>query len=183
MTRSLSFVLLFLAASLAHAAGVGSGPAARAQTDTAARLLYTFKVNGVGLRDTYEHALRRLGEPQRTQRERRAKGCGGPHTALTLDYPGLQVGLRGTAAGRDFRVVSFEVTSPDWEVTPGPVPFGMHADEVLALVGEPSVNLADSGGRALIYMTQGKERGGVALRFRGDDRLVEISWRIHCDAQ
>ena len=79
-------------------------------------------------------------------------------------------------------MMSVEVSSPQWEVTPGPVPFGMNSETALALLGEPTVNMADSGGRAFMYLTKGERRGGVFLTFRGE-KLKAILWAVRCAEQ
>jgi hypothetical protein len=135
------------------------------------------KVNTVGLSASYDDVRQRLGEPQRMRRDRvPGKFCGAPHTELTINYPGLKVGLYGTLAGRNFRVVSIEVTSLDWEAVRG-VRIGMEEMAVRERLGKPEIDFADSGGRGLMYKTAGDSFVGLVIR---GGKLVSIEMALPC---
>lgn len=167
MVRPLAFILLLIFVLLASPAGIlGSLLAQQLDFPSSERLNEVdFKVNTVGLNASYDDVRQRLGAPQRTQRVKvLTKACGGPHTLLTLYYPGLKIELYGTPGGRNFRVADMHVTSTSWEVALG-ISIDMDEADVWERLGEPGINLADSGGRAFIYKTKGNTYG-VGLIFR-----------------
>ena len=179
MTRSIAFVSLFVFVWLAAPAGTWAGSAARQAKGPPRFDGDDLKVRGVGLKAPRAEVVRRLGAPRRADRVRvDGKGCGGPHTKLTLFYEGLKVTLHGSPAGRGFRVMSLEVTSAEWEVMPG---VGVGADEaaVRERLGKPEVEFADSGGRALIYQPR-SDAGGVSLTLRGG-RVTNILMALPCN--
>jgi len=136
------------------------------------------KVNNVRLNAAFADVIHRLGEPQRAQREKASgKSCGPPHTELTLYYQGLKVELYGTLTGRNFRVVSIEITSLDWETARG-IRVGMEEIAARERLGKPEIDYADSGGRGLIYKVKG-DSAVAALIIKGG-RLVSIELARPC---
>jgi len=122
--------------------------------------------------------LKRLGQPQRTHREKVfGRSCGPPHAELTLYYQGLKVELYGPLAGRNFRVASIEITSSDWETARG-VRVGMEEMDVRERLGKPEIDYADSGGRALIYAVRG-DSVVAGLIIRGG-AVVSIELALPC---
>jgi len=157
MTRRPSLILLTVLVLLTFTAGIRGSLSAQPQDARAMGQLNgtDLKVNNVGLNASYDEVLQRLGEPERTQKEKAmGKSCGPPHTSLALYYPGLKVELYGTLGGRSFRVVSIEITSSDWETARG-MKVGMEETGVRERLGKPEIDYADSGGRALIYKLKG----------------------------
>jgi hypothetical protein len=136
------------------------------------------RIRGIGLDARYATVLRKFGKPRRAIKERILDDiCTEPHTTLRLNYDGLLVRLDGDLRGRDFRAVSFEVTSRKWLVSPG-IRLGSSENQVLTRLGEPLEARDEtglgSGFRVLNYVTKGNE-GGVALTFR-DGKLSKITW-------
>jgi hypothetical protein len=139
------------------------------------------KVNNVGPNASYDDVLKRLGQPQRTHREKVfGRSCGPPHAAITLYYPGLKVELYGTIAGRNFRVASIEITSSEWETARG-LRVGMEEVALRERLGKPEIDYADSGGRALIYKANG-DSGVAALIIKGG-MVVSIELALPCSKQ
>jgi hypothetical protein len=134
-----------------------------------------FRVKGVALGSSYAVVLGRLGRPVSSKREKILDDtCDSPHTSLWLSYKDAVVELRGDLAGRNFYVVSMEVTSPRLLITPG-IKIGMtEADARSKLGGEPWRVMDESGLRILDYVTKGND-GGARLYFRYG-RLVKVHW-------
>lgn len=134
-----------------------------------------FRVKDVALGSTYAVVLRQLGRPVSSKREKMLDDtCGPPSTSLRLSYKGAVVELRGDLAGRNFEVVSMEVTSSSLLITPG-IKIGMTEEDARSkLGGAPWRVMNESGFRILDYVTQGND-GGARLYFR-DRRLVKVHW-------
>jgi hypothetical protein len=98
--------------------------------------------------------------------------CGPPYTSLRLKYPGLVIRLDGDIRGRDFRVVSVEVNSP--QLLLSPVRIGMSEKEVRTRLGSPWRETNESGFRILDYVTKGND-GGAGLYFRAG-KLMKVRW-------
>ena len=150
--------------------------AATAQTQEPERLTEVdLQVKGVGLGTPYAQMLRQFGGPISSRREKiDDETCSPPHTLLTLNYKGAVLELVGDPQGRDFKVVSLEVTSPQLLITPG-IKIGMSEQDARSkLGGEPWRVRNDSGFRVLDYVTKGND-GGAGLYFR-NGRLVKIQW-------
>ncbi len=176
MTRFLAFILLFALVLITFPAGINRSLLAQERDAQGSPPLteVDLTVNAVGLDTSYANVRRRLGAPQRARKVRVLDDtCSPPHTDLTLHYPGLRIELQGTLAGRNYEVVSLEVTSPRWAVAPG-IRVGMDERAVRARLGMPVEEFAKGGMRRLYYVTKGN-LGGVALDFRAG-RLVKIDW-------
>ena len=180
MTRRPSLIFLAVLVLITFTGGIRGSLSAQ-QPDAAATGQLKgvdLKVNNVGLNASYDEVLQRLGEPERTQREKTTgKSCGPPHSSLALYYPGLKVELYGTLTGRNFRVVSIEITSSDWETARG-MRVGMEETAVREQLGKPGIDYADSGGRALIYKLK-DDPAVVALIIKGG-RSVSIELALPC---
>ena len=176
MTRFLAFILLFTLMPLTFPYGISNALSGQ-ERDTQGSSPLTevnLTVNAIGLDTSYSNVRRRLGAPQRARRVRVLDDtCSPPHTDLTLYYPGLKIELHGTLAGRNYQVVSMEVTSPKWVLAPR-VRVGMEQTVARARLGVPVEESAEAGMRRLYYVTKGN-LGGVALDFRAG-RLVRIGW-------
>jgi len=72
------------------------------------------KINGVGIGTSESIALKKLGKPLQTQKGEFDE-CGGGFQR-TLRYSGLEVELLSNDKGRDFSVISIDVTSSEWLV-------------------------------------------------------------------
>jgi hypothetical protein len=75
------------------------------------------RIKGVGLGTPHSIVLRRLGKPLRIKRGEFDE-CGGDITT-TRRYSGLVIKLLGDGKGRNFTVVSIELTSSKWSVARG----------------------------------------------------------------
>lgn len=119
MTRSLAFILLFALVLITFPAGISRSLLAQERDAQGSPPLteVDLTVNAIGLDTSYANVRRRLGAPQRARRVRVLDDtCSPPHSDLTLYYPGLKIELQGTLAGRNYEVVSLEVTSPRWAI-------------------------------------------------------------------
>jgi hypothetical protein len=90
-----------------------------------------------------------------------------------LNYDGLTTELNGDIRGRDFKVVSMEVSSAELLVTPG-IKIGMREKALRAKLGSPWRETNEAGFRILDYVTKGND-GGARLYFR-EGRLAKILW-------
>ena len=132
------------------------------------------RVKRVGLGSSYSQVLRRLGRPISTTREKvMDETCGPPYTFLQLKYKGAVVELHGDLRGRDFKVVSMEITSPRFVILPG-IKIGMNEQEAVSKLGKQVEGSNELGLRMLTYVTKGND-GGAVLSFR-DGRLVKVRW-------
>jgi hypothetical protein len=131
-----------------------------------------FRVRNVGLGDSHATVLRRLGKPQATKHEEILDAtCGPAHTLVRLIYKGGQVVLNGDLSGRNLKVVSIEIASPQLLVEPG-VRVGMSEKEVLSKLGPPSMVYAESEFRILDYFNNKTYISGQ-FYFR-EDRLTKV---------
>lgn len=132
------------------------------------------RVKGVGLGSAFGVVLRQLGQPVSSKREKiDDDGCGPAYTSLRLRYQGASLELSGDLKGRNFYVISMEVTSPKFLIAPG-VKIGMTEEEAQAKLGAPMEVRTESGSRMLIYVTKGND--GSALLYFRDGRLVKVQW-------
>ena len=135
-----------------------------------------FRVKGVGLGSSHALVLRRLGRPISSKREKIPDHygiCGGSYTSLRLRYQGVEIELMGDLRGRDFQVMSMEVTSSKFLIAPG-LRIGMTEEEMRSKIGAPFQEKTESGFRILNYVTKDNE-GGAGLYIR-DGRLVKVQW-------
>lgn len=133
------------------------------------------RVKGVGLGSSYARVVSRLGRPISSKREKILdETCGPAHTLLRLRYKGAVVELMGDLQGRNFEVVTIEVTSAQMLVTPG-VKVGLTEQTTRSKLGAPWQTRNESDYLILNYVTKGND-GGAALYFR-DGRLVKIQWQ------
>ena len=135
-----------------------------------------FRVKGVGLGSSYALVLRQLGRPLSSKREKIGdyEGlCGGSYTSLQLRYQGVGIELMGDLRGRDFQVITMEVTSSKILIAPG-LKIGMTEAEMRSKIGAPFQEKTESGFRILNYVTKGNE-GAAGLYIR-DGRLVKVQW-------
>ena len=149
------------------------GPTKASQTFTE----IDFRVKGVGLGSSEAQVLRHFGPPISSKRERivdEHEVCGPPYTLLVLRYNGAVIELHGDLRGRNFAVVSIEITSPKFLVAPG-IRIGMTEQEARSKLGAPLQVATASGFRNLYYVTKGNDGGG-RLYIR-DGRLVKIYWQ------
>jgi len=91
---------------------------------------------------------------------------------VKLEVPGVVIRLEGDIRGRDFRVVSVEVNSPQLLVSP--VRIGMTEKEVRSRLGSPWQERNESGFRILNYVTKGND-GGAGLYFSAG-KLMKVHW-------
>jgi hypothetical protein len=136
-----------------------------------------FRVKGVGLGSAFRVVLRQLGQPVSSKRQKMDDDfvgeCGPAYTSLRLRYEGASLELSGDLKGRNFFVISMEVTSPKFLIAPG-VKIGMTEEETRSKLGAPVEERTESGSRILIYATKGND-GSAGLYFR-DARLVKVLW-------
>lgn len=134
-----------------------------------------FRLHGIGLGSSRALVLRRLGSPLSMRSEKiEDDTCGPPHISLKLTYEGALFELSGDLPGRNFEVVSIEVTSPRVLIAPG-IKIGMTEKEIRSKLGAPWQVSDESGVRILNYVTRGND-GGAALNFL-NGRLVKVQWQ------
>ena len=135
------------------------------------------RIKSVGLGTSHALVLRHLGRPAASKRERildPEEVCGPSYTLLVLRYEGAVIELNGDLNGRNFEVVSIEVTSPKFLIAPG-IKIGMTEEQARSKIdGPPAEVRTDSGSRILIYVTK-ENLGGASLYFR-KGRLVKVGW-------
>jgi hypothetical protein len=134
------------------------------------------RVKGVGLGSAFGVVLRQLGQPVSSKREVMDDDfgvCGPAYTSLRLRYQGAALELSGDLKGRNFYVISMEVTSPKFLIAPG-INIGMTEEETRSKLGAPAEEKTESGSRILIYVTKGND--GSALLYFRDGRLVKALW-------
>ena len=135
-----------------------------------------FRIKGVGLGSSYAVVLRQLGRPVSSKREKMDSDfgvCGPAYMSLKLRYQGVELELSGDLKGRNFYVISMEVTSPKFLIAPG-VKIGITEEETRSKLGAPFQERTEAGFRILNYVTKGND-GTAGLYFR-DGRLVKIDW-------
>jgi len=133
-----------------------------------------FRIKGVGLGSNLSFVRKQLGRPVSSKREKivdEFEVCGESYTSLLLTYAGLSLEFRGDIRGRNFEVVSFEVTSPHKFSLPA-IQFGMSEREVRSKLGKPWQAIADEGFHVLSYVTKGNDGGSDLYFSRG--KLVKI---------
>jgi hypothetical protein len=132
-----------------------------------------FRVRNVGLGTNLSSVLRKFGKPLTMTREKVLdETCGPPYTSLSLRYPGLVIRLEGDIRGRDFRVVSVEVTSSELLVSQ--IRIGMTEKEVRSRLSLPRQERNESGFHILNYATKAND-GGAGLYFRAG-KLMKVHW-------
>ena len=135
------------------------------------------RVQGIGLGSSYALVLRQFGRPLANKREKivdEHEVCGPSYTSLHLSYEGTVIELRGDLRGRNFKVVSMEVTSPELLIAPG-IKIGMNEKEVRSKLGVPFQERSESGFHILNYATKGND-GGAGFHFVGG-RLLKVEWQ------
>ena len=165
IVHSISVMLLCWSAVLGQLAQ-DQGPGGATEVD--------FRVHRVGLGSSYALVLRRFGDPLSSKREKiLSEDCGPPYTSLELKYNGALIVLMGDLRGRNFEVVSMEVTSPQLHISPG-IKIGITEREARSKLGSPWQERNESGSHILNYVTKGNE-GGAALHFVSG-RLAKVQW-------
>jgi hypothetical protein len=174
MTRMIQLTSLLICVLIGAPGRSWCNPQQTKSANPLALMEVNLRIRRVGLDARYSTVLRKFGKPRRLVKERVLDDtCAPPHTTLRLNYDGLTVRLDGDIRGRNFRVVSFEVTSAKWLVSPG-VRIGMAENEARTRLGEPSDVTDESGLRVVRYVTPGND-GVVALSFR-KGTLSTIYW-------
>ena len=129
------------------------------------------RIKGVGLGTPQSIVLRRFGKPLQSERSE-VDPCGGDVTT-TRRYNGLVIQLLGDGTGRNFTVVSIDLTSPKWTVASG-IRVGADARRVRAKFGAPLEKKMESGLEIWSYVNKGND-GFAGLYFRRG-KLVKVVW-------
>ncbi len=138
-------------------------------TDTVKEI--DLKINGVGIGTLESNVLQKLGKPLQSKKGE-FDGCGGGFQK-TLRYTGLEIELLSNDKGRDFSVITVDVTSSEWSVAPG-LGVGVDAKDVEAKFGQPYEKEERDGQVIFFYGIKGYD-GWANLFFR-DSKLTQISW-------
>jgi hypothetical protein len=132
------------------------------------------KIETVGLGSHYRSVRRRLGVPGRQLREFNPDTtCGPPYTNLKLSYPGLETELDRWVGRGKFTVVSMEVVSAHWLISPG-IRVGMNERMIRKKLGATSSE-SDANGSLRLYYTNKGNDGSAVFYFRGGV-LEKVAW-------
>ena len=128
------------------------------------------KVNGVALGAKYAEVIKKLGKPTRDVTNPKMDECIGAHIR-TINYPGLKLELSDDG-NKAFTVFSFEVTSPNWNVSGANV--GNEQAEIQKLFGMKgrTVQKEKAGPQWLYEMTD--ESPGSSNFFFKAGKVVKI---------
>jgi hypothetical protein len=131
------------------------------------------RISGVGSGASYPAVLSKLGRPRSKKSEQtpRELSCTASDiTELTLQYPGLEIGLLGDGDGQNLNVVEIVVTSHRWQASG--IRVGDTTKVVFRRFGKPN-SRANRGNRVVYYYVTPGNLGGVNFEFL-KDRLVKI---------
>lgn len=170
--RRIFLVLVFLTLSVFLAAGCVSLRGAR---DYAAAVkTLTFEVLEGGLPKTRGGIVRRLGPPERSDRQsvRNRHVEDRRDTVYRLVYPGLRIWIYH-ASYKDRQFLTRVELGPDGPSPAGPLHFGQSPESVQRLLGEP----LERSGERLVY---GRPPNRVHLDFRRG-RLHRVTWDFYVD--
>jgi hypothetical protein len=132
------------------------------------------RVGNVGLGSSLSAVVRKFGKPlSRTQEKVTDEICTSAYSTLTLAYEGITFRLDGDLRGRNFEVVSIEVTSAERLIAPG-IRIGMNQKQVRLRLPPPVEERDQDGMHVLLYVTRGND-GSASLDFQ-DEKLVKVSW-------
>lgn len=94
-------------------------------------------VNGIRSGTPYSTIVNKIGKPTRERSIGRDE-CGEGGRMKNLIYPGLTIGVLSDPRGRNYEVISIEVTSDKWSISPG-IRIGAERKSILQTFGK-SVN-------------------------------------------
>ena len=130
------------------------------------------RVNGIGSGTPYSKIIKTIGNPLRAEKH----GNDGDYDNCadgwrkTLYYRGLEIGVLSDAKGRNYKVISLEVTSSKWKISPG-IRIGLDKQLVRSKFGKPN-GATVPGENVLNYVTK-ENLGGVTFYFKGN-KLVRV---------
>ena len=125
-------------------------------------------VNGISSGTSYSKIAKRVGTPSRV-RKIGFDDCGGGFLK-TLYYSGLKIGVLSDAKGRNYKVISIEVTSSKWKIAPR-IRIGSDKGFVRSKFGKPISGWP--GKNVLDYVTK-ENLGGVTFFFNGT-KLIRVT--------
>ncbi len=140
-------------------------------TDTAKEI--DLKINGVGIGTSESNVIQKFGKPLQSKKGEFDE-CGGGFQK-TLRYSGLVIELLSNDKGRDFSVITVDVTSSEWSVASG-LGVGVDAKDVEAKFGQPYEKEERDGQVIFFYGIKGHD-GWANLFFR-DSKLTQIRWSL-----
>jgi len=132
------------------------------------------RIRRIGLGSALSQVQQQFGVPSsRRQESISDTTCGPPYTRLNLSYSGLVLRLQGSFEGKQFTVVSVEVSSRRWIVHPG-LRVGMEEQLVRRKLGEPIEDSDEGGFHRLHYVNKGND-GFAVFYFKGRI-LIKMEW-------
>ncbi len=136
--------------------------------------LREFKINGVGSGTAYSTVIKKFGKPKqrKTEKVKASLACSNQNeTHLTLNYSGLVIELLGIGKGGDLTVVSIEITSSKWIITPR-ISVGANMQDVKAKIGQPNEQSGNES-ETIFYYAPKNYIGIVNFEFQ-KNKLVRI---------
>lgn len=139
-----------------------------------------FEIKGVGIGTSETEVLQKLGKPLQSKKTTVDEVCGGDFQK-TLHYSGLTFGLSSDDEGRNYSVISVDVSSPKW-MEESLFKLGADAKDVETAFDEPNLfNQPNSKetdkGQTIFYYTLRRHEGGAKLYFQ-NNKLTRISWTL-----
>lgn len=159
----LSIIFLLSAFSEVNAQNEKSDPSDAIKFDD-------LKIKGIGLDSLNSDVLSKFGKPLKSTKSGNYP-CG--NSEMTLRYSGLIIKLEEDVEGNNYRVVSIEVTFPDWSVSG--INIGANVEDVKAKLKYRYHMTRESGKEGLHYSNGD---GGASFYFR-DNKLVKINWEYN----
>jgi hypothetical protein len=131
-------------------------------------------INGVSLDSTLATVKTKLGKPISEKKRKAGEECFSKGQYFTnLKYTGLVIELLSDEKGKNYKVVSIEITSNKWKVG-NTISIGSTQKQVQDKFGKPKNNSTDNGETYFDYAHKG-ELSGVSFIFR-KEKLVKISF-------
>lgn len=142
--------------------------------NTDASIDIDFEIKGVGIGTSEAEVFQKLGKPSQSKKGG-IEVCGGDDQK-TLRYPGLALVLLSDDKGRNYSVISVDVTSSQW-MTDSAIKIGADIKEVEATFDQPNLKEAEKG-QTFFYYSLRRHEGGAKIFFQ-NDKLARISWSLN----
>ena len=133
-----------------------------------------FEIKGVGIGTLEAKVIQKLGKPLRSKNGV-VDGCGSEFQK-TLRYSGLVLVLEGDDKGRNYSVISVDVTSSKW-MADSVLKIGEDAKDVETTF-ENHYNKEVDEGQTIFYYSLRRHDGGAKIFFQ-NNKLTRISWSLN----
>lgn len=134
-----------------------------------------FEIKGVGIGTSEAEVIKKLGKPLQIKKSSTDEVCAGEFQK-TLRYDGLVFGISSDDEGRNYSVISVDVTSSKW-MDGSVLKIGTDAKDVEAAFDQPNLKETDKG-QTIFYYSPRRLEGGATLFFQ-NDKLTRISWSLN----